>query len=187
MRGVSRPRAASKAPCDMTRLQSVGGDTGSSSPQVVSCLVWCSGTVLRPNTRHAHSPTHHIQLGLCTHRYSQALYIHSQPSSPCAEVLMGSPHTYDGDAGRWTRKRQWQTRSAVWRTLVHGTHIQRRQAAPSSSGHTISPHAGRRSPLCVCQCLSSSGSPPRVMPSSFTAATLLPFRLLSRLYTPAWR
>jgi hypothetical protein len=74
----------------------------------------------------------------------------------------------------------------VWRTLVHGAHIQRRQAASSSSGHTISSHAGHRS-LCVCQLLASSGSPPRVMPSSFTAAALLPFRLLSPLHTSAWR
>jgi hypothetical protein len=41
--------------------------------------------------------------------------------------------------------------------------------------------------LSVCQRLSSSGSPPRVMPSSFTAAALLPCRLLSPLHTPAWR
>jgi hypothetical protein len=41
---------------------------------LMSCLVWCSGTVLRPNTRHAPSPTHHIQAGLCTHRFTTSLY-----------------------------------------------------------------------------------------------------------------
>jgi hypothetical protein len=45
---------------------------------VLSCLVWCRGTVLRPNTRHAHSPTHHIQTALCTHQFTSALY----PSRP---------------------------------------------------------------------------------------------------------
>jgi hypothetical protein len=72
--------------------------------------------------------------------------------------------------------------AAPWSTV----RTYRGQAAPSSSGHTISPHAGRR-PLCMYQGLSCSGSPPRVMPSSFTAAALLPSRLLLHLHTPAWR
>jgi hypothetical protein len=71
-------------------------------------LVWCSGTVLRPNTRHAHSPTHQMQAGLCTHRYSPARCLPSQPSSSCTEILMGSPHTHDGNAGRWTKVRRSQ-------------------------------------------------------------------------------
>jgi hypothetical protein len=47
-----------------------------------------------PEAQHAmpNSPTHHIQAALCTHQYSQAL-LPLQPSSPCAEIIIGLPHT----------------------------------------------------------------------------------------------
>jgi hypothetical protein len=61
-------------------------------------------------------------------------------------MVMGSPHTHDGDAGRWTKAGDIfrPPYAAPWFTV----RTYRGQAAPSSSGHTISPHAGRR-PLCV--------------------------------------
>jgi hypothetical protein len=76
--------------------------------------------------------------------------------------------------------------SPVCRTLVHGAHTYRGQAALVQRPHHLTTCRSQVS-LCVCQRLSCSGSPPRVMPSSFTAAALLPFRLLSPLHTPAWR
>jgi hypothetical protein len=71
---MSRPRAASKVPYDTTRLQSVDGRKNALTASA-SGLIWCSSTILRPNTRHAHSPTHHIQAGLYTDRFTSSAYI----------------------------------------------------------------------------------------------------------------
>jgi hypothetical protein len=144
-----------------------------------SSLVWCSGTVLRPNTCHAHSRTHHIQAGLCTppiHKLST--YTHSP--SPCTGILMGLPHIHDGDTGRWTKRlgSHCPPSAAPWSTVrtYRGDRPLPRPAA------TLFHHmqVGGLS-LSLCQRRSSSGSPPRVMPSSSTAtAAPLPSRLLSR-------
>jgi hypothetical protein len=142
---MSRPRAASKVPYDTTRLQSVGGGKNALTASA-SGLIWCSSTIVRPNTCHTHSPTHHIQAGLCTHRLTSSLYIPSQPFYPCTEMVMGSPYEL-------LRRKPLHEEGATlpsppyaapWSTV----RTYRGQAAPSSSGHTISPHAGRRS-LCV--------------------------------------
>jgi hypothetical protein len=65
---------------------------------------------------------------------------------------MGSPRTHDGDAGRWTRAGNGTVgllSGAPWSRV----RTYRGQAAPSSSGHTISPHAGPRSlSVCVSAC-----------------------------------
>jgi hypothetical protein len=63
-------------------------------------------TVLRPNTRHAHSPTHHIQAGLCIHRSTSSLYtLTVLLVLYVTKIMIGSPQTHDGDAGRWTQVR----------------------------------------------------------------------------------
>jgi hypothetical protein len=95
-------------------------------------------------------PTTYRQASVSTDIHQLSIY----PYSPPRPVLRRrkAHKTHDGDAGRWTEERQ--TTCPVCRTLVHGAHTQRRQAAPSSSGHTISPHAGRRSLyLGVSACL----------------------------------
>jgi hypothetical protein len=144
------PGAASRSPLHTrgatAELCSIGGGKAAHAPRVEPRVVrWH-----RPEAQHTTCPfphPHHIQAGLFTHQYSQALYIPSQPSSPCTEIVRGSPHTHDGDAGRWTRRHRFTSSLYVAPWSTGRTY--RGQAAPSSSGHTISPHAGRRFSLCV--------------------------------------
>jgi hypothetical protein len=152
--------------------------------QPVSCLVWCSGTVLRPNTRHPPSPTHHIQAGLCSHRFTNPLYIYN------LIVLLA----LYGDSDRLT-KHMMGTQAAgrkletyfVLRMPHPGSRCAHTEDRPLPRPTATPSHHMQVAGLCMCHRLSSSGSPPRVMPSSFTAAALLPFRPLSPLHIPAWR
>jgi hypothetical protein len=84
------------------------------------------------------------------------------------------------------QKEMWQYLSSVCRTLVHGAHIQATSRSLVQRPHHLTTCRSEVS-LRLCQRLSSSAAPPRAMPSSFTAAPRLPFRLLSPLHTPAWR
>jgi hypothetical protein len=136
----------SRPPYDMTRLQSVdGGADHYGTDRVVPRVVQWH----RPEAQHTSCPfphPPHTGRPLYPPTFTGSLYTLTA-LQPWTGMVIGSPHTHHGDAGRCTREGNGTVgllSGAPWSRV----RTYRRQAAPSSSGHTISPHAGRRS-LCI--------------------------------------